>query len=281
MVLLAGSFASAMAQTSDPTGQSKATEIVTTRTDYSQPLKVGQAVAIFNPYGNVSVRFGGFGHLAETHAVLQEPAAGMHIKIESKLLEDGSYQIAAEMPGKGTAADGQRVDLSLLLPEGHALSVRTDRGSADVRGVHGNVDVKSTAGDIALRGISGVIRAETGGGSIQASLGTAPRGAHQRLVTTTGEIQVGVDDHLDAEIELATSAMFATEYSLDISRRPGQEPNKIARARIGAAASNLSLLSRRGQISLIRRAPFTVPSGTPSDAAAAHSPAEQEDADSD
>ena len=278
---LAGGAPRAMAGTGDADQQSKPAGIAISRTDYKQQLKRDQAVAISNPFGNVSVRFGGFEHLAETHAVLQEPAGAAHIEIKSKMLADGSYQIAAEIPGGGLAVEGQRVDLSLLLPEGHALAIRTDRGGVDVRGVHGNVDVNSIAGDIALRGIRGVIRAETGGGTIQASLGTAPRGAEQRLSTTTGEIQVGLDDNFDGELELATSALFATDYSLDVIRHPGEEPNKIAHALIGARASKLSLLSRRGQISLLRRAPFSAPGAPPSAAGAERDEQEQEESDSD
>ena len=121
----------------------------------------------------------------------------------------------------------------------------------------------------------------TGGGTIQASLGTAPRGAEQRLSTTTGEIQVGLDDNFDGELELATSALFATDYSLDVIRHPGEEPNKIAHALIGARASKLSLLSRRGQISLLRRAPFSAPGAPPSAAGAERDEQEQEESDSD
>ena len=45
-----------------------------------------------------------------------------------------------------------------------------------------------------LRGIQGAIQGETTAGSIEASLGTAPKGAQQRLATTTGDIEIGVDD---------------------------------------------------------------------------------------
>ena len=168
------------------------------------------------------------------------------------------YAVVPRLPAHATVREGQRLDLSIFVPENHPLAVRTEHGLIDVHGVHGDVDLKSTAGDIDLRGIRGVIHAETGEGSIEAALTTAPRNAHQRLATTTGDIQVGVDDRLDADVDMATSALFATDYSIRITRYPGEEPDKHARTVIGTNASKLTLESRRGQIRLVRRAGFTV-----------------------
>jgi hypothetical protein len=123
--------------------------------------------------------------------------------------------------------------------------------------VHGDVELSSVGGDITLRAIRGAIQAQTGDGAIEASLGTAPRGAHQRLATTTGSLQVGVDDGLDAAVRMATSAQFATDYSIQVERRVGEEPNKVARTVIGENHSTLALDSRRGEIRLLRRARFT------------------------
>jgi len=251
--------------------------IVTTRSDYAATLPVGQAIVIDNPYGDVHVRFGGFEHKVDAHAVLQEPRGAAHIALKPDVADD--YTIAPRLPAATTVREGQRIDLSVFVPEGHALRVRTEHGLIDVRGVHGDVDLKSTAGDITLRGIKGVIHGETGEGTIEASLGTAPRNASQRLATTTGDIQVGVDDRLDAELDMATSALFATDYSLQVLRRPGEEPNKRARAVIGSDASKFVLESRRGQIRLMRRAGFTSVGGESSTAPAGQEDEEDNDSD--
>jgi hypothetical protein len=154
--------------------------------------------------------------------------------------------------------------------------VTTENGLIDVRGVHGNVEAGSVAGDITLRAIKGAIQAQTRDGTIEASLGTAPKGAHQRLATTTGSLQLGVDDELDAAVRMATSSQFATDYSIQVERRTGEEPNKIARTVIGENHSTLALESKRGEIRLLRRARFTsVGDAPPADEE------EQEDSDSD
>ena len=232
--------------------------VATTRSDYSATLSQGQAITIDNPYGDVHVRFGGYEHNIQTHAVLQEPMGATHITLAPGPTNAGVYAVAPRLLAGATVREGQRLDLSIFVPENHPLTVRTEHGLIDVHGVHGDVDLKSTAGDINLRGIHGAIHAETGEGAIEAALGTAPRNASQRLATTTGDIQVGVDDRLDADVDMATSALFATDYSIKITRHPGEEPDKHANTVIGVDASKLMLESRRGQIRLIRRAGFTV-----------------------
>jgi hypothetical protein len=237
--------------------QLPAPQVAATRDDYIDTLRPGQIISINNPYGDVHAQFGGFENQIETHAVLQEPAKAAHIQLVPATTPDGIYTIAPRLPPGATVRDTQRLDLSVMVPEGHALHVQTEHGVIDVHGIHGDVDLKSAAGDITLRAIHGAIQAETTEGSIEASLGTAPHGSRQRLATTTGDIQVGVDDGLDATIAMATSGLFATDYSLAVTRHPGEEPNKSARAVVGSNASEIRLDSKRGEIRLMRRAGFT------------------------
>lgn len=282
LALLAGCSPSVPAPTpaaSATAHDARAGSIVTTRSDYASTLAPGQAIVIDNPYGDVQVRFGGFEHKVDAHAVLQEPEGGAHIELKPGVAGGGIFTIAPRLPAGASQRAGQRIDLSVFVPEGHALTVRTEHGLIDVHGVHGDVDLKSTAGDIKLRGIKGAIHGETGEGAIEASLDTAPRNATQRLATTTGDIQVGVDDHLDAALDMATSALFATDYSIDVSRRIGEEPNKHARTVIGANQSKLVLESRRGQIRLMRRAGFTTVGAESSAAPAAAEGSEDTDSD--
>ncbi|MGN6520074.1 MAG: hypothetical protein ACTHK2_11685, partial [Dokdonella sp.] len=133
-------------------------------------------------------------------------------------------------------------------------------------------DLQSVSGAIAIRGTQGRVHAQTGAGTIEASFNGAPQASQQRLATTTGNIVLAIDDHLDAALELATSGVFATEFSLEVERLAGQEPNKRARAVVGADRARITLESRRGEIRLLRRSAFT-PLGGP--------PAEQEYEDND
>jgi hypothetical protein len=232
------------------------------RLDLSATLEAGQAVAVDNPYGDVRLRFGGYEDKLEIHSVAQEPDRAKPIALQPGVV-DGRYLIAPRLPAGTLVVEGQRLDLVVFVPLGHPVVARTERGVIESRGIRADIDLHSTSGDIAIRGTKGSVHAETGAGNIEASLLSAPRGAKQRLATGTGEIVLAVNDKLDAEVEMATSAAFATEYSLKIKQLPGKEPNKRAFASIGEENSSLLVESLRGEIRLLRWTGFTSADGTP------------------
>jgi hypothetical protein len=234
------------------------------RREFKATLVEGQAVAIDNPYGDVRLRFGGFAQGIEVEAVMQAPA-GAPVMALQPVTDNGRYLVAPRIPAGAIVASGQRVDIVVFVPLGHAVAVRTERGLIESHGIRGDIDLRSTAGDIAVRGTQGCVQAQTGAGSIEASLNSAPPKSNQRLKTTTGNIVLGVSDKLDAELDLATSGVFATEYSLQIMPLQGQEPNKRARSVIGAATARINVDSRRGEIRLLRRAELTSLDGKPAD----------------
>jgi hypothetical protein len=232
------------------------------RLDLSAVLEADQAVVVDNPYGDVRLRFGGYKDQLEIHAVAQEPQRAKAIALQPGVV-DGRYLIAPRLPANTLVAEGQRLDLVIFVPLGHPVVARTERGVIESRGIRADIDLHSVSGDIAIRGTKGSVHAETGAGNIEASLLSAPPGAKQRLATGTGEIVLAVNDKLDAEIEMATSAAFATEYSLKVEQLPGKEPNKRAFASIGEENSSLIVESRRGEIRLLRWTGFTSADGTP------------------
>lgn len=226
------------------------------RLDLTATLADGMPVSIDNPYGDVRLRFGGYQHVLEIHAVAQEPDAAKPIDLQPAV-ESDRYQISPRLPAGTLLADGQRLDLVVFVPLGHAVQVRTERGSIESRSVRADLDLQSSAGNIAVRGTRGRIQARTGVGSIEASLGPAPAGSQQLLSTTTGNIILAVTDDVDARLEMATSSVFATEYSLQVTPQPGQEPNKTAVAVVGKEQANIRIQSRRGEIRLLRWIGFT------------------------
>ena len=234
------------------------------RREFTATLVDGEAVAVDNPYGDVRLRFGGFAQAIEVDAVMQTPPGAPAMALQP-VSDNGRYVVAPRIPEGTTLATGQRVDLVVFVPLGHSVAVRTEHGLIESHGIRGNIDLHSTAGDIAVRGTQGSVQAQTGAGSIEASLNPAPPKSKQLLATTTGNIVLGVSDKLDAEVELATSGVFATEYSLQVMPQQGQEPNKRARGVIGAATARIDVASKRGEIRLLRRAEFTALDGKPVD----------------
>jgi hypothetical protein len=232
------------------------------RSDFSTVLADGKPVVVDNPYGDVRLRFGGFAHALEINAVFQRPTAAAPIVLQP-VDEPGRYLIAPRLPAGAVVAEGQRLDIVVFVPIGHAASARTERGLIESHGVRGNVDLRSTSGDIKIRGTQGSVQAQTGAGSIEASFNTAPVSSHQHLATTTGNIVLAIDDRLDAELELATSSVFSTEFSLDVTPTPGQEPNKRAHTVVGEDKARIVVESRRGEIRLLRRSGFRPLDGKP------------------
>ncbi|WP_300618839.1 hypothetical protein [Dokdonella sp.] len=245
------------------------------RRDFNATLAEGQIVTIDNPYGDVRLRFGGYAHALEINAVVQQPAAAAPIEWKQTRNQE-HYVFSPRLPAGAKLAEEQRVDLVAFVPLGHAVIVRTESGLIESRGLRGDIDLGTVTGSIAVRGTQGRVQARTGIGNIEASFDTAPPGSRQRLETTTGDIVLAIDDHLDAELVLASSGVFATEFSLDVERLAGQEPNKRARAVVGTddRKARIDISSRRGEIRLLRRSAFTSPGGKPVEQ-------EQEDADSD
>lgn len=230
------------------------------RQDLEFKLDPGQPVRIDNPYGSVYLRFGGYEHQLGLHSTLQQPADAAEIRFAPAADATG-FLIAPRLPEGSVLARGQRFDLVVYVPQQHAVQARTIDGAIDARGLKSDLDLHTDSGAVAARGTEGLLQIETDSGAIEAAFAAAaPTGSVQRLATRTGAIIVGVSDALAADVSLASSAPFTTDYSLVVTHRDGEEPNKTAKARIGtpdaAHPAVLQLHSLRGDIRLLRRAVY-------------------------
>ena len=231
------------------------------REDLGFKLPEGQSIDVDNPYGSVFVRFGGYEHQFDVHVTLQQPDGATKIDL-AHAARDGRFRVAATLPEGIALAEGQRMDLVIYVPQKHAVSVKTDGGSIESRGVKSDLDLHTASGDIAVRGTDGAVQASTDDGKIEVQLkDPAPAGSTQKLVSRTGSITLGVSDDLAAELQLSTSAQFATDFSLQVEHFDGKEPNKRATTTIGTPKSGgqvakVVLESLVGEIRLLRRAVF-------------------------
>ena len=231
------------------------TEASIERSVNTQSLAAKQPIRIDNPYGDVRVRFGGYEPTLEWRTVAQQGAADNKIVVAGSSHE--AFVISARLPEGVTLAAGQRVEITAYVPQGHDLDIVTERGLIEVRGIKdGNLKARSVAGNIVFRGIEGLVDVETGAGSIEGQLDPKPAGSRQRIVTSTGNILLGLVDGLNAQLDMASSGVFATEFSIKVDPQPGQEPNKSATAVIGKPESNVEVVSKRGEIRLLRRLEF-------------------------
>ena len=226
-----------------------------TRYELKGTLALGQALQIRNEFGDVRLRFGGFEHGVEITAVAQSPIGQTMPVVRFDAL---SATISTALPDASLPVLGQRIDIVVWVPEKHRVKVNTLRGLVELRGVRSDVVVRSDSGDITARGVQGALDIETGSGAIEAAFSNHPVSAPQRVVTRTGAITVSFGPELNAELALATSALIATEYSVEITQKPGQEPNKTGIVKIGsdAKANPIEISSKRGELRLFRRQAF-------------------------
>jgi hypothetical protein len=231
------------------------------RRDDSFKLPAGQAIQVDNAYGSIYLRFGGYEDQLDIRSTVQQPEGAAAITFEPAA-RDGNFVAVPRLPDGVTLAEGQRIDLVLYVPKGHPVKARSAFGLVESRGLKSDIDLSADAGDIAVRGTDGAVQARTGDGKIDVTFeGSARPGSEQRISSRTGNIAVIVSDKLDAEVRLSTSQQFATDYSLAVERRDGQEPNKIATAVVGAPKSGkdkakVVLESLVGEIRLVRRGVF-------------------------
>ncbi len=234
------------------------------RRDQSFKLPEGQAIQVDNPYGSIYMRFGGYEHQLDIRSTVQQPDGAAIIGFQPAA-RDGRFEVAPRLPEGVALAEGQRIDLVLYVPKGHAVTVRTASGVIESRGLKSDIDLGTDSGEIAVRGTDGTIQARTGDGRIEVTLDDNARpGSIQRLTSRTGVVAVAVSDKLNAEVRLSTSHQFATDYSLVVEHRDGEEPNKIATAVVGTPKSGkdkaqLVLESLVSEVRLLRKGVFIDP----------------------
>ena len=237
-----------------------------TRTNIKGVLPANLALKIGNDFGEVRLRFGGFEHAFEVTAVAQAPIGqampGVRFDAQSGV-------IATFLPVGTAAAIGQRIDIVVFVPEKHDVQVSTLRGMVEIRSLRSAVTVRSDSGNIAARGVQAAMDLQTGSGSIDVSLNDVPLNTQQRFNTRTGVITASFGPAQVAELALSTSALIATEFSVEITERPGEEPNKTGVVRLAGVANGVAanpqelltaqaknkieLSSKRGELRLYRR----------------------------
>ncbi len=221
------------------------------RTSIKAVLPEGKAIAVENDFGDVRLRFGGYEHAFEVTAVAQAPDATAFPKLKFDE-SNGLLQTYSDVP----PVRGQRIDIVVFVPAKSPIKVRTVAGLIEARGLSSDIDLLSNSGNLTARSVTGAIRAETVGGSVEMSIVDGATEKPQRIATSTGQIVLSFGSKANALLQLATSSLFGSEYSLEVAHHDGKEPNKTAVAKLGAAQFPIEVTSKRGEIRLFRRQDF-------------------------
>jgi hypothetical protein len=219
-----------------------------------ESLPAGLPIRVLNPFGDVRVRFGGYESKLEWRFVAQNPEGAPPLSVETAVRD--AFSLAVSLPPGATQRADQRLDLTLYIAEKHDLAIETQAGLIEVRGLRADLSARSRAGNISFRGITGRIDVHTDSGAIEGQFEGPLPGSTQRVETATGNIVLGLSDRLNARLMLASSAPFATDFSIAVEPQPGQEPNKRGSAELGKPESTIEVFSKRGELRLLRRVEF-------------------------
>lgn len=234
------------------------------RQDQGFKLATGVPIAVVNPYGSVYMRFGGYEHQLDIRSTIQQPEGAAKFSF-APAMREGRFVVAPTLPAGVQLAEGQRIDLVLYVPQGHALSVEAAIGDIECRGLRSDIDLKTGAGRIQVIGTQGTVQAQSDDGRIEVSLQDGAReGSLQRFISRTGSVTLNVSDKLDADVTMSTSHQFATDYSLTVRHLDGQEPNKTATATVGEPKpgerrARIEMRSLVNEVRLQRRGVFIDP----------------------
>ncbi|MFN8587639.1 MAG: hypothetical protein U0704_07520 [Candidatus Eisenbacteria bacterium] len=156
------------------------------------------------------------------------------------------------------------LQLSSVEGEVNVVDARDVRATSINNGVQleqvvGQIEVESVNGDIAMRRVrSPRVVASSIGGSVVFSGAFEPRG-HYRLVSHTGNLQVGVPVGAGVDVNVASwNGAFQTDLPLQVGR---QRRGRQLRFTLGGGGSTLELESFQGLIQLL--APSELPPAQP------------------
>lgn len=202
------------------------------------------------------VRFGGYEGKVEIHAVLQNlhpSAPPLTVLTEvgpgGLIIRVARTEGATISPGKGPK---DRVDLVVRIPKGSPVDLHTMSGAIEAKGLQSDVTAESESGAIVVREVRGLLRTTNRYGNTEVVLEPPPPGSEQIFESLTGDLSLTLPARADATVVAQTSAWFSTDVSLDIVRKPREEPSKTATAKVGTGAARLLLRTKRGGVQILQ-----------------------------
>jgi hypothetical protein len=166
-----------------------------------------------------------------------EPAFAAEQSVDPQLLSEGM--------------ELRRIDLTVIVPVGAELEVRTVKGLIEAKGLESDVVAASTAGDVVVS-ILGSLRAETERGAITATFKSTEWSVAPALSTVTGDVSVWLPAGADVTVDAETSGLITTDYSIEIDSEPPPSERKAATARIGGGGHTLTIKSTKGAVRILR-----------------------------
>lgn len=140
----------------------------------------------------------------------------------------------------------RRIDIGIQMPKGLDLVVRTGEGRIEVKGVEGTVELSTESGNVLAEIEAGTFQASSQLGEIRAKVMSTRSDDPISLRSTNGGVWVQLLEGASAIVEVESSRVISTDYSMEIDREAGRR-HKKGRATIGEGRRKISLSTVNGQ----------------------------------
>lgn len=223
------------------------------------------ALELVNPHGDLRVRSGGDDEEIEVLAVLQrhadDPRDAEISVVPAASGDEAAHRIEIVIPTTSEALPEplpdawrkRRIDMTVIVPAGTELSLATDRGTIQAKGLSAPVVARSSHGDIQLVSSAG-LDARSDYGSLRVELKGSLWSPAPRLSGRTGTIRLRLPHGARFRAELASRGDITTDYSIDIERQ-GQTAIKHGRVETDPRGPLLTLESERGDLQILEQWP--------------------------
>jgi hypothetical protein len=211
---------------------------------WSGPLAPATALDVLNPYGDVRLRAADAGDVLVS-AMIQRRTSDP-VRAEVRLGHPrGRMRIEVIYPA-APQGDLHRVDITVFVPAGARLAVRTQDGMIQARGLENDVELASAGGDVFLS-TTGTAQVSVDRGDISAELGSDRWGRSPRLVTGEGDIVLRLPESADARVKIRAPGRISVHKLARLGRRT----TGGATVTLGRGDHSLFLETRRGGVTLL------------------------------
>jgi hypothetical protein len=118
--------------------------------------------------------------------------------------EGASVSVRTRMPHGHWFGRGGKVDYTVTLPRGAAVSVSNVNGRIEIRGVNGSVQAQNVNGSVDANDLGGAVEASTVNGSVGVRLLRVDAGGRNRVSSTNGSVRVTLPRDAAFDLDAST-----------------------------------------------------------------------------
>jgi hypothetical protein len=153
-------------------------------------------------------------------------------------------------------AGNNSADSEIYVPKSGSYNFRwlhSFNGNVEISNVSGQIFAGSSRGNIDVKDVHGIIRCGTNNGSVQVELGSRKDANDMKFSSMSGDIVVKAPANLDAEVSMSSDVgRVKTDYPIQVQEtRYG--PKRIAQGKLGSGKQKLTIESRWGGVSLLKK----------------------------